>query len=93
MQPSVPSSPYGENYQQPPASSFGRSYNPPPTYQPVPQPNTQQPGIFVPSPATPAPVVLVPFVFSFILNWCRSCFELLWQYHKLDHNTRFELAG
>ncbi|KAI3448846.1 hypothetical protein Pfo_005511 [Paulownia fortunei] len=53
MQPTVPSSPYSENYQQPSANSFGRGYNAPPTYQPVPQPNTQ-PARFVPSPAIPA---------------------------------------
>ncbi|KAG8391173.1 hypothetical protein BUALT_Bualt01G0160200 [Buddleja alternifolia] len=56
MQPTVTSSPYGENYQQPPAASFGRGYNAPPTYQPVPQPNTQQPAMFVPSPAVQAPM-------------------------------------
>ncbi|PIN23651.1 Vesicle coat complex COPII, subunit SEC31 [Handroanthus impetiginosus] len=56
MQPAIPSSPYGESYQQPTAVPFGRGYNAPPTYQPVPQPNSSQPNIFVPSPATPAPV-------------------------------------
>ncbi|KAL7158037.1 hypothetical protein ABFS83_02G116000 [Erythranthe nasuta] len=53
MQPSIPSSPYGENYQQPPAAPFGRGYNQPPAYQQVPQPNIPQPGMFVPSPAAP----------------------------------------
>ncbi|XP_011088124.1 protein transport protein SEC31 homolog B [Sesamum indicum] len=56
VQPTVPSSPYGENYQQPPAVSYGRGYNAPPTYQPVPQPNATQPAIFVPNPAAPAPM-------------------------------------
>ncbi|KAK4414507.1 protein transport protein SEC31B [Sesamum alatum] len=56
VQPTVPSSPYGENYQQPPAVSYGRGYNAPPTYQPVPQPNASQPSIFVPNPAAPAPM-------------------------------------
>ncbi|KAL0464476.1 UNVERIFIED_CONTAM: protein transport protein SEC31B [Sesamum latifolium] len=56
VQPTVPSSPYGENYQQPPAVSYGRGYNAPPTYQPVPQPNATQPSIFVPNPAAPAPM-------------------------------------
>ncbi|KAL0425671.1 UNVERIFIED_CONTAM: protein transport protein SEC31B [Sesamum radiatum] len=56
VQPTVPSSPYGENYQQPPAVSYGRGYNAPPSYQPVPQPNATQPAIFVPNPAAPAPM-------------------------------------
>ncbi|KAL0429212.1 UNVERIFIED_CONTAM: protein transport protein SEC31B [Sesamum radiatum] len=59
VQPTVPSSPYGENYQQPPAVSYGRGYNAPPTYQPVPQPNATQPSIFVPNPAAPAPMGVV----------------------------------
>ncbi|KAL0379847.1 UNVERIFIED_CONTAM: protein transport protein SEC31B, partial [Sesamum angustifolium] len=56
VQPTVPSSPYGENYKQPPAVSYGRGYNAPPLYQPVPQPNATQPAIFVPNPAAPAPM-------------------------------------
>ncbi|KAK6140511.1 hypothetical protein DH2020_025741 [Rehmannia glutinosa] len=56
FQPTVPSSPYGENYQQPPAVSYGRGYNAPSTYQAVSQPNTPQPSMFVPSPVTPAPM-------------------------------------
>ncbi|KAK6143192.1 hypothetical protein DH2020_023540 [Rehmannia glutinosa] len=58
-QPTVPSSPYSENYQQPSANSFGRGYNAPPTYQPVPQPNTQ-PARFVPSQPIPAPMAGYP---------------------------------
>ncbi|PIN08433.1 Transcription factor Abd-B, contains HOX domain [Handroanthus impetiginosus] len=53
-QPSVPSSLYSENYQQPSATSFGMPYNVPHTYQPVPQPKTQ-PAMFIPSPAILAP--------------------------------------
>ncbi|KAK6163007.1 hypothetical protein DH2020_002848 [Rehmannia glutinosa] len=56
FQPTVPSSPYGENYQQPPAVSYERGYNAPSTYQAVSQPNTPQPSMFVPSPVTPAPM-------------------------------------
>ncbi|KAL3622566.1 hypothetical protein CASFOL_033977 [Castilleja foliolosa] len=55
FQPTIPSSPYGENYQQqPPAASYGRGYNAPATYQTVSQPNPPQPSMFVPSPAPPA---------------------------------------
>ncbi|KAL3814781.1 hypothetical protein ACJIZ3_016049 [Penstemon smallii] len=57
MQQTVPSSPYGENYQQMP---FGRGYNAPASYQPTPQPNIPQPAIFVPSPAAPAPMGSFP---------------------------------
>ncbi|XP_022899190.1 protein transport protein SEC31 homolog B-like [Olea europaea var. sylvestris] len=48
MQPSVPNSQYGENYQQSFASSIGRGYSAPFPYQPSPQ-NIQQPNIFVPT--------------------------------------------
>ncbi|GFP84273.1 protein transport protein sec31 homolog b [Phtheirospermum japonicum] len=58
-QPTVPSSPYNENYQQPSANSFGSGYNAPPTYQPVPQSNTQ-PARFVPSQPIPAPMASYP---------------------------------
>ncbi|KAL0377185.1 UNVERIFIED_CONTAM: protein transport protein SEC31B [Sesamum calycinum] len=51
-QPTVPSSPYTENYQQPSAVPFGRGYNAPPTF---PQARTQ-PSLFVPSPAVPPPM-------------------------------------
>ncbi|KAL0456143.1 UNVERIFIED_CONTAM: protein transport protein SEC31B [Sesamum latifolium] len=51
-QPTVPSSPYTENYQQPSAVPFGRGYNAPPTF---PQASTQ-PSLFVPSPAVPPPM-------------------------------------
>ncbi|KAL6495733.1 Protein transport protein Sec31B [Orobanche gracilis] len=58
FQPTVRSSPYGENYQQPPVVSYGRGYNTRPTYQAVSQPNLpQQPSMFVPSPAPPAPTL------------------------------------
>ncbi|KAL6518974.1 hypothetical protein OROMI_032953 [Orobanche minor] len=61
FQPTIPSSPYGENYLQPPAVSYEKSYNAPATYQAVSRPNTpQQPSMFVPSPAPPAPTVNVP---------------------------------
>lgn len=56
MQPTIPGSQYGDNYQQSSAVTFRRAYNAPPTYQPVPQPNTPQPSMFVPSPAAPAPL-------------------------------------
>ncbi|GFP92420.1 protein transport protein sec31 homolog b [Phtheirospermum japonicum] len=56
FQPTIPSSPYGENYQQQPAASYGRGYNAPATYQAISQPNTPQPSMFVPSPAPPAPM-------------------------------------
>lgn len=72
-QPTVPSSPYSENYQQPSAVPFGRGYNAPP-YQPVPQPNTPQPAIFVPSPATPAPMVIVLFGLVCMLSWSKCFF-------------------
>ncbi|CAA3002812.1 transport SEC31 homolog B [Olea europaea subsp. europaea] len=48
MLPSVPNSPYGENYQQSFAPSMGRGYSAPSPYQPSPQ-NIPQPNIFVPS--------------------------------------------
>ncbi|KAK4424904.1 protein transport protein SEC31B [Sesamum alatum] len=51
-QPSVPSSPYAENYQQPSAVPFGRGYNAPPMF---PQASTQ-PSLFVPSPAIAPPM-------------------------------------
>ncbi|CAA0836849.1 Protein transport protein SEC31 homolog B, partial [Striga hermonthica] len=54
FQQSVPSSPYGVNYQQQPTVSYGRGYNPPTTYQATSQPNAPQPSMFVPSPAPPA---------------------------------------
>ncbi|XP_057976811.1 protein transport protein SEC31 homolog B [Malania oleifera] len=50
VQPSVPSSPYGETYQQPFASSYGRGYGAPAQYQPAPQPH-----IFLPSQAPQVP--------------------------------------
>lgn len=57
IQQPAPSSQYGESYQQPSTVPYRRPYNAPPSYQPVPQSNTPQPGIFVPSPVTPAPMV------------------------------------
>ncbi|CAA0808925.1 Protein transport protein SEC31 homolog B [Striga hermonthica] len=54
FQPTVHSSPYGDNYQQQPAVTYGRAYNPPAAYQATSQANTPQPSIFVPSPAPPA---------------------------------------
>ncbi|XP_073128380.1 protein transport protein SEC31 homolog B isoform X2 [Henckelia pumila] len=53
IQPTIPSSPYVENYQQQPSITSGRGYGAPPTYQPMPQPNIPRPNIFVPSEATP----------------------------------------
>lgn len=60
MQPTIPSSPYTENYQQSSAYSYSRDYGAPPTYHPVPQQNDVQPGRFVPSPPIPAPMVIIP---------------------------------
>lgn len=57
MQPTIPGSQYGDNYQQSSAVTFRRPYNAAPTYQPVPQPIAPQPSMFVPSPAAPAPLV------------------------------------
>ncbi|KAL6981065.1 hypothetical protein U1Q18_022696 [Sarracenia purpurea var. burkii] len=48
-QQSIPSSPYGENYQQPFSSSYERGYGAPP-YQPAPQPQ-----IFLPPQAPQLP--------------------------------------
>ncbi|XP_052192454.1 LOW QUALITY PROTEIN: protein transport protein SEC31 homolog B-like [Diospyros lotus] len=50
LQQSVPSSPYGENYQQQLGSSYGRGYGAPAPYQPA-----VQPLIFLPSQAPQAP--------------------------------------
>ncbi|KAH6765868.1 transducin family protein / WD-40 repeat family protein [Perilla frutescens var. hirtella] len=54
-QPSVPGSPYIENY-QPSAVSFSRDYSAPPTYHPVPQQNDGYSGRFIPSSPAPAPM-------------------------------------
>ncbi|KAL3516403.1 hypothetical protein ACH5RR_023305 [Cinchona calisaya] len=56
LQASVPSSPYGENYQQPFDSSYGRGgYAAPGIYHPTPQPSIPQPNMFVPSQAPQLP--------------------------------------
>lgn len=59
MQPSVPGSPYGDNYQQPFGTSYGRGYGAPAPYQPA-----LQPHMFLPSQTPQVPQVL--YVTSFI---------------------------
>uniref|UniRef100_A0A5B7BMN1 Sec16 Sec23-binding domain-containing protein n=1 Tax=Davidia involucrata TaxID=16924 RepID=A0A5B7BMN1_DAVIN len=69
LQPSIPSSPYGENYQQSFGSSYGRGYGVPAPYQPAPQPHmflpSQAPQVpqpnFAPPPVTSQPAAK-PFI-------------------------------
>ncbi|KAF8403760.1 hypothetical protein HHK36_011865 [Tetracentron sinense] len=69
LQPSIPGSPYGENYQQPFDASYGGGYGTPASYQPAPSPQ-----MFLPSQApqptqanfAPPPVTSQPLVRPFI---------------------------